>query len=91
MKAIRTVFLTGLLACVAIAASAQSSDDDQDSQRVSSSAGTATAASSATGWGSHRASQPGRMTEHGWQPPTDKDCSLNGAEISGSAGVRCMK
>jgi hypothetical protein len=31
------------------------------------------------------------MTEHGWQPATDKDCSLNGVEISGSAGVRCMK
>jgi hypothetical protein len=91
MKAIKTAFLTGLLACVSVAAYAQSSSDDQGSQQAGFGASVPSSASAATGWGAHRAAQPGRMTEHGWQPPTDNDCSLNGTEISGSAGVRCMK
>ncbi|WP_175105597.1 hypothetical protein [Pararobbsia alpina] len=91
MKAIKTALLTGLLACTAVAVQAQSSGNDRDSQRAGSGVGAPTGASFTTGWGAHRAAQPGRMTEHGWQPPTDKDCLLNGVEISGSAGVRCMK
>jgi hypothetical protein len=91
MKAIKTAFLAGLLACIALAAYAQSSSDDQGSPRAGTGADAPAGASSAKGWGAHRAAQPGRMTEHGWQPPTDNDCSLKGTEISGSAGVRCMK
>jgi hypothetical protein len=90
MKAIKTVIF-GLFACMSVAAYAQSSSDDEGSQGAGSDAGAPAGASSAKGWGTHRAAQPGRMTEHGWQPPTDNDCSLNGTEISGSAGVRCMK
>ncbi|RKP51935.1 hypothetical protein [Pararobbsia silviterrae] len=45
------------------------------------------------GWGAPRPGDPetGRMTEHGWVAPVNKDCSLNRVEIQGSAQVRCMK
>jgi hypothetical protein len=44
-------------------------------------------------WWAPRPGDPetGRMSDHGWVAPVNKDCSLNHVDIEGSAQLRCMK
>ena len=77
-----------LLICVSALAHAQSSDENEAAQAYGQNS-EASSAAVTHGWSSNQGRLPGRMTEHGWVAG-NPDCSLNGTQISGSAGLRCM-
>ena len=78
---------------VAIVASAVFAQTSEDGQPSNIHGWRAPADDTHHGWGAPKAGAPetGRMTDHGWVAPRDKDCSLSHVEIQGSAQLRCMK